>query len=358
MKKQLLTIAAGVFGVGFLASCAYMPDVGKLLPDKKSEYKKSESMPDLEIPPDLTADAINDSMNIPNEAPVTLSRYRRPGAPGRTEVSIGTTEADEQLLSLSIPVNLLWPDLLEFVESKNYTVELEDPELGVLETGWSQADEQTGLQYRYKYRIFAEPGATPDASVLVISQERQTRLDENSDWLDQGKDPALERQFAADLSLFIDAGEPAGEPATAVAAAAQTGADTGATTRSGPAMDLRVVDAGEGKMYLSIPEAFELAWKNTGIALQNSGLQIVGGDADKGMYTVTGGAPQQREKKGFFSRLAFWKGDKDANASWQINLTGVGNKTELIVVNEDDEWETTDDAARILALIRDRYPVN
>ncbi|MYH69728.1 MAG: outer membrane protein assembly factor BamC [Gammaproteobacteria bacterium] len=354
MKREIPTVAAWVFGICFLTSCAYMPDIGKILPDKKSEYKKSESMPDLEIPPDLTADAINDSMNIPNEAPVTLSRYRNPRTPGSPGVSIGTTEADEQLLSLSIPVNLLWPDLVEFVESKNYTVELEDSELGVLETGWSQADEQTGLQYRYKYRIFAEPGDTADASVLIISQERQTRLDDNSDWLDQGKDAALERQFAADLSLFIGPGEPVAEPATAVAA----GADTGAVTQAGSGMDLRVVDAGEGKMYLSIPEAFELAWKNTGLALRDSGLQIVGGDADKGFYLVTGGAPQGSEKKGFFSRLAFWKGDGNADASWQINLTGVGNRTELIVVNEDDEWEATDDAARILALIRDRYPVN
>ena len=354
MKREIPAIAAYVFGICFLTSCAYMPDVGKLLPDKKSEYKKSESMPDLEIPPDLTADAINDSMNIPDETPVTLSRYRNPRTPGSPGVSIGTTEADEQLLSLSIPVNLLWPDLVEFVESKNYTIELEDSELGVLETGWSQVDEQTGLQYRYKYRIFAEPGATADASVVIISQERQTRLDENSDWLDQGKDTALERQFAADLSLFIGPGEPVGEPATAVTAAA----DPGAVTRSGPGKDLRVVDAGEGKMYLSIPEAFELAWKNTGIALQNSGLQIVGGDETEGYYVVAGGAPQRSEKKGFFSRLAFWKGGDDGDASWQISLTGVGNRTELIVVNEDDEWEATDDAARILALIRDRYPVN
>ena len=36
----------------------------------------------------------------------------------------------------------------------------------------------------------------------------------------------------------------------------------------------------------------------------------------------------------------------------------VGSRTELIVVNEDDEWETTDAAVRILALIRDRYPIN
>ena len=357
MKRQVPTVAAVVLGICFLASCAYMPDFGKLLPDKKSEYKKSESMPDLEIPPDLTADAINDSMNIPNEAPVTLSGYRNPRAPGGAGVSAGTTEADEPLLSLSMPADRLWPDLLAFVESKNFSVELEDSELGVLETGWSEVEERTGLQHRYKYRIFADPGATAGASVLVISQQRQTRADENSDWLDQGKDAGLERQFAADLALHVDAGEPA-EPAAQPAMAAAAGVDAGTAAGSGASDGLRVVDAGEGKMYLSIPEAFELAWKNTGTALRNSGLQIIGGDPAEGYYTVTGGVAQRPEKKGFLSRLAFWKGGKDADASWQINLTGVGNKTELIVVNEDDEWEATDDAARILALIRDRYPVN
>ena len=356
MKKAILRFVLGVGGLCFVTSCAYMPDVGKLLPDKKTEYKKSESMPDLEIPPDLTADAVNDSMNIPNEAPATLSRYRNPRGPARTQTTMGTTDTDEQWLSLSMPLYLAWPALLEFFEAKNYPVELEDEELGVLETGWSEADEQTGLLYRYKYKIFAEQGDNPDVTMLIISQQRQTRLDENADWLDHDKDAREERQLAADLSLFIDAGKPAAGPAPAPAVASEEAA--GAAPRAGSGRELRVVDAGEGKMYLTIPEAFEQAWKNTGVALRNSGLQVTGGDAAKGFYQVTGGAEMRGKKEGFFSKLAFWKDGDAAQASYQISLTGVGNKTELIVVNEDDEWEATDEAARILTLIRDRYPVN
>ena len=355
MKKLILTVATGAVGLCLLTSCSYMPDIGKILPDKKSEYKKSESMPDLEIPPDLTADAINDSMDIPNEAPATLSRYNRPRGPAAgAQPTMGTTDTDEQWLSVSKPINQLWPELLEFFEGKNHPIELEDGELGVLETGWSQADEQTGLLYRYRYKIFAEQGDTPDITVLIISQQRQTRIDNNADWLDQDKDSGLERQFVSDLSLFIDAGKPAGRPAPVVA----SDEAAGSSPRPGPGPDLRVVDAGEGKMYLTIPEAFEQAWKNTGIALRNSGLQITGGDAAKGVYQINPAAVQSREKKGSFSKLAFWKGKGSAETSYQISLTGAGGRTELIVVNEDDEWEATDEAARILALIRDRYPVN
>ena len=118
---------------------------------------------------------------------------------------------------------------------------------------------------------------------------------------------------------------------------------------------LRVVDAGDGKMYLAIPEAFEQAWKNTGIALQNSVLEVTGSDREQGVYQLSASA-QTREKKSFFSRMAFWKNTRNASGSWQISLTGIGNKTELIVVNKNNEWEATDDAARLLSLIRDRYP--
>ena len=354
MNNTILTIALGVSGLCFATSCAYMPDVGKILPDKRSEYKKSESMPDLEIPPDLTADAINDSMNIPDEAPATLSRYRNPRGPGPARVTTGTTETEEQWLSVSMSIDRLWPALLEYFEAKNYPVELEDAELGVLETGWSQADEQTGLFYRYKYKIFVEQGDSPDNTILIVSQQRQTRLDENADWLDQGKDQMLERQFVSDLSLYIDAGKPADRPAPVIASDEATGDLAG----TGPSQELRVVDAGQGKMYLTIPESFEQAWKNTGVALRNSGLQVTGGDEVKGVYLITSGISQREEKKGFFSRLAFWKDKEAAQTAYQVSLTGVGNKTELIVVNEDDQWETTDEAARILALIRDRYPIN
>ncbi len=349
MKSPVFAVTLTLSGLCFLASCAYMPDVGKLLPDKKTEYRKSESMPDLEIPPDLTADAINDSMNIPNEQPVTLSRYKNPRGAVGLDVGSGSTEAGEQWLSLSLPTQQLWPGLLDFIETQGYPVELDDAELGVLETGWSASTEQTGLQYRYKYKIFAEPGDSPDNTMLIISQQRQTRIDDNADWLDQDKDQTLERQFATDLAQFFGPDLPTAQPVVSAPANDSAAAAPGDSADNA----LRVVDAGAGKMYLAIPETIEQAWKNTGVALSNSGLEITGGDPDKGLYQVTSG-DLPRKKKGFLSKMAFWKGGQDA--SWQISLTGVGNKTELIVVNEDNEWEATDDAARILSLIRDRYP--
>ena len=92
-------------------------------------------------------------------------------------------------------------------------------------------------------------------------------------------------------------------------------------------------------MYLSIPEAFEQAWKNTAIALQSSGLQVTGGGCGQRCLSDQFRGCAKPGEEGFFLQTAFWKGSKSAQTSYQISLTGVGSRTELIVVNEDDEWE-------------------
>ena len=43
MKNTILRFVLGTSGLCFVTSCAYMPDVGKLLPDKKTEYKKAKA---------------------------------------------------------------------------------------------------------------------------------------------------------------------------------------------------------------------------------------------------------------------------------------------------------------------------
>ena len=66
-------------------------------------------------------------------------------------------------------------------------------------------------------------------------------------------------------------------------------------------------------------------------------------------------AGEKPRKKGMFSRLAFWKRGESGAATYQLSLTGVGKETELALLNEDGDWETGDQANRLLALIQSRY---
>ena len=112
----------------------------------------------------------------------------------------------------------------------------------------------------------------------------------------------------------------------------------------------------EGRIYLSIPEEFTGAWRRTETALEQGGFIIGERDSAKGFYRITYFDEAAQQEKGWFSKLAFWKDDAAAQGkNYGISLTGVGEKTELIVLNEDGDWETNQDAGRILGIIQNQY---
>src|SRR2546430_9764238 len=73
MSRYLIV---GVLVSGFtLGGCG----MDKVLPDKQHEYKKSQSLPDLEVPPDLSSESINDTMAVPEvdaNGTATFSTYQ------------------------------------------------------------------------------------------------------------------------------------------------------------------------------------------------------------------------------------------------------------------------------------------
>ena len=74
MTKNLLLLVT----LSTLAGCAWvMPQLDKVMSDNRNEYKKSRTMPDLDVPPDLTSDAIRDRMAIPEGGETaTYSTYQ------------------------------------------------------------------------------------------------------------------------------------------------------------------------------------------------------------------------------------------------------------------------------------------
>src|SRR3990172_7039649 len=73
--KIIMRLCCVIILISILAGCSYIPKLDEVLPDKRTEYKKSESLPGLEVPPDLTTARGEGAMGIPGEAP--LSEYKR-----------------------------------------------------------------------------------------------------------------------------------------------------------------------------------------------------------------------------------------------------------------------------------------
>jgi outer membrane protein assembly factor BamC len=344
----------------FINACSYVPTLDDVIPDRRGEYRKSEALPDLEVPPDLTTEALNDPLAIPNEEVTTLSEFeRRKNSQGTAVVGAAGVDilADEQWLLVQGTVTGIWPELREFWLKKGYTLELDDPELGVLETGWLETGSDGITVFRDRFSMFTEPGNTTGTTILFIKGEKQERIasSENDEWITIGESTELEKQMVGELNLYFYGGE-APEGASSLTAAASnrsTAAGVTSTSVSGtPRAEIQ--NLGEDKIYLSLPHEFTRAWTLTENAILKTGMFIENNDRDKGIYYVLY-FDQQQEEEGMLSKLKFWKDDESQGQEYQLSLTGVGDKTELVVLDNKGDWADRQEASKILTYIQVQY---
>ena len=57
------------------------------------------------------------------------------------------------------------------------------------------------------------------------------------------------------------------------------------------------------------------------------------------------------DDEGMFNKLKFW--DRGKAAEYQVSLTGVGEKTEVVVLDKNGRWETDDQAGQLLNKLHD-----
>lgn len=344
MVRNILILMAAILVTG----CRYMPKLDEVLPDKRSEYKKSQTLPDLEVPPDLSTESINDKMAVPDEEGASFSTYQeRVAARKKAREEEGLAEnaiealSGEKVLVVPGSTSEVWDKLHAFWSEKGFELDLDDAEYGVQETTWRE--DQDNL-VRDKYKIFAEAGEDSASTTLYVSHEgEEMRPDgEGLTWKRRTDSGARDRIVAA-LQEYLGASAGGERAASDTASSGDFLAEGGDV--SAPA---EIINSGDGKFYLSYPVEFAEAWSRTGEALAGAGLKVTSSDKGKGTYTVRfQGEPA--EKKGVLSKLAFWKGGEK---EYQLSLTGVGRKTEIVVLDEDGDWDKSEAAGALLSQLK------
>ena len=331
-----------------VTGCSSLPSLDKVLPDKRTAYRKSRDMHKLEVPPDLTVTKGEYAAAIPGEEESTsLSEFQRQriqNAGGGVVLGGGEFEGEQWLALQGTPADI-WPKLREFWKAKGYKLDLDDAELGVLETDWKEGEGE-----KYKFKIFTEPGQE-GGTTLFLSSEKQD-LSEGT-WLDAEPDMDKERDIIRKLSLHFHGTVLGGTGRTRTASS-----DSSSTSPASPKAikpKAEVHDVGEGKSYLAIPQEFTRAWRDTELIIQRAGYEIEDSDQEKGTYNFLYYRPKGEKKKSLLDKLKFWGDDEDEGTFYQLSLTGVGDKTEIIVMNEKGKWETGEDAIVILNTLRDMY---
>lgn len=370
------TALACVVMAAALSGCSKLvPKLDEVLPDNRKDYQKAQTLPDLEVPPDLSSDAIKDRMAIPEGGKTAkYSTYQERRAERQKVAEVEKTQGaavrvleNEHVLSIAGAPVQVWPKLRDFWATQGYKLELDDVDLGVIETGWS---EDKAKLSRDKFKLFAEAGGEAGTTVLYLSHEGQelTPKGESLEWQRKPRDVDAERKMVDALQAYL-AGQgtavvaqapsggaapaaeaaPVAAPAPADSAAQGDGEAAAAPAAAAPAAltgehHADIVTVGGGKTYLSLAEEFPTAWKSTGAALEQVGVQIKDSDKGRGVYIVkvTGAGGES----GGLSKLKFW--NRDGAKELQVSLTGVGPKTEVVVLDRDGRWETGEAAAALL----------
>jgi outer membrane protein assembly factor BamC len=229
-------------------------------------------------------------------------------------------------------------------------MDLDDAELGVMETQFREIEVDGVVAYREKFKIFSEEGGTPGNLILFLSSETQEIIivsDGSAEWIGQESNEEQLKEFISELNVHFY-----GE--STAASSFSSGSEQTFSPQI-PVARAEILNAGEGKEYLAIPDEFSRAWRNIEGAISESGMYIEKKDVEKGIYYVIYYAAPDEEEKSLMDKLKFWGDDDEDGTEFHISLTGVGDKTEVVVLDAEDQWIESENASRILSLLQSQY---
>lgn len=350
-----------------------------LLESKKIDYRSAQRVTPLEIPPDLTSVKADDRFQIPGadgQGVATFSTYssERAAQPQQSQRSV-LTSVDQMYIEragsqrwLVVPgdADRLWLDLKDFWLELGFILNIERPEIGVMETDWAEdrakipqdfvrsalglvLDGLFSTSERDKFRTRLEEGKEPGTVEIYISHRGMEEVysssaQDSTVWQPRAADPELEAEMLRRLMVKLGA---TAERADAVLA------------NQGEQVDRAQLKTSSFGQHLDVSETFDRAWRRVGLALDRVGFTVEDRDRTSGVYFVRYIDPdvdaRSGEKPGLLSRLAFWRDDEKGLAQgnqYRIRVISNGPNSQVSVLNKEGELDNSATANKILELLQ------
>lgn len=379
-RVMILSVAVALM----LAGCSKSFDT--LLPDRRPDYRQSTVAQPLEIPPDLTASTIDDTLVVPEINPAgsaSLSAYaqERGGSRTRQPAAVlppqpGITmrqDGNQRWLVITAPADQVWPKVREFWTSNGFVLKRDDPTIGIMETDWveNRADiPQDGLrgllkQYldvlysaptRDKFRTRLERGVDGGNTEVYMTHYgveevavggASASATNTYMWQRRPSNPELEAEMLSRLTVYLGASEKRAEVQQAKANVAPAGPRT------------RLVEEG-GESRLLINENYSSAWRLVGLALDGSNYAVEEQNRSQGLYVVEYRDPELENQKsgdeGWLSKLAFWRSKKTeappVGTRYRVRLAGQGEQTVVVVRDSNDRPDHSAGAKQVVEVLQ------
>ncbi|MDJ0738098.1 MAG: outer membrane protein assembly factor BamC [Gammaproteobacteria bacterium] len=369
-----------------LTACGSV-NVDDVLPDKAVEYKREQQAErNLEIPPDLTSDRINDRMSVPDtfgglstsySEYLTDRRLRGVDEAPRGAISGDVLpvirdiqvrrDGDERWLQINAPVETVWQKVVDFWQENGILMAEQDPTVGVMRTSWLENRAEiprnfitdtirravdglydTGTRDQYRVRLERTPNNGTELYLTHYGMQEQVIAAssggvENTVWTPRERDPGLEGEMLRRLMVYMGATDERARARLAAGAAEQRQRSQLLNTRDGT--------------QLLIDESFNRAWRIVGLTLDRVGFAVEDRDRSSGIYYVRYNDPSKQDAdKGWLSRLAFWSNDDDIDTTnrYQVKVGSGDGRTVVVVADEQGQRDNSPTAIRILTLLQEQ----
>ncbi|MEA5098015.1 MAG: outer membrane protein assembly factor BamC [Burkholderiaceae bacterium] len=342
--------------------------------DYKSAAKSST--PRLEVPPDLTQLQRDNRYVIPSTGTMTASAYNQQQAtqPASSKLEVASSgrndmrierAGNQRWLVVKRSPEVLWPQIKDFWQDSGFLINVEQPEVGVMETDWAEnrakipqdllrktlgkvLDSLYSTGERDKFRTRLERGANGSTEIYIShrgAQEELVGVDKATTvWTARPSDPELEAEFLSRLMVRLGMDS---ERAKAVATAKSV-------SRA------QTANLVKGK-YVEVNEGFDRAWRRVGLALDRVGFTVEDRDRSKGLYYVRFVGDDANDKSkaaetGFLSRMFTWgSSDKGKTAQrYRISVQSVDTSCRVSVLDNNGHPEKSAVGDKILSLLQEQ----
>jgi outer membrane protein assembly factor BamC len=372
------TVAAALLACG-LGGCTAVSDS---FTSGKIDYRTAAGTPapTLQVPPDLTQLSSDPRYQPPAGGTVSANALQtadtsatpaaaaaRPAAGGE-EVRIERA-GNQRWLVVRQPPEQVWGTLRSFWQDNGFTLTTDTPQLGVMETDWSENRARlptdvvsrvvgkvfdklrdSGERDRYRTRV-ERNGAITEIYITHRGVEQMGSIDRTGDtlrWQNRPNDPGLEAEMLGRLMLRLSGVEEADRTATgkAVDSAVRTvGAAASAPARA------RLLTPATGTA-LQIDDTLERSWRRVGLALDRSGFTVEERDRSQSSYVVRYVDPKLagQEDPGFFARVFTGARKEDLRGTrYQLKLSADAGNASSVTILDDKGAAAKDDGARNIA---------
>lgn len=358
-----------------LAGCS---SFSSLMEADRIDYKSAakSSTPRLEVPPDLTQLQRDNRYVIPSTGTMTASAYNQQQAtqPASSKLEVASSgrndmrierAGNQRWLVVKRSPEVLWPQIKDFWQDSGFLINVEQPEVGVMETDWAEnrakipqdllrktlgkvLDSLYSTGERDKFRTRLERGANGSTEIYIShrgAQEELVGVDKATTvWTARPSDPELEAEFLSRLMVRLGMDS---ERAKAVATAKSV-------SRA------QTANLVKGK-YVEVNEGFDRAWRRVGLALDRVGFTVEDRDRSKGLYYVRFVGDDANDKSkaaetGFLSRMFTWgSSDKGKTAQrYRISVQSVDTSCRVSVLDNNGHPEKSAVGDKILSLLQEQ----